>query len=112
MVRMGSSGDGWGHIGATSGPRSTGSQRTTPVTIGHTTAQLTEQTRPSAAGHRDRPAVPDTEAHTGSAAPPGVQLGVRPPLAMTPRQRALPASTQGSFVTPTTVWGLTTWHKP
>ena len=47
--------------GATSGPRSTGSQRTTPVTIGHTTAQLTEQTRPSAAGHRDRPAVPDTE---------------------------------------------------
>jgi hypothetical protein len=51
----------WGHVGATSGPRSTGSQRTTPVTIGQTTAQLTEQTRPSAAAHRDRPAVPDME---------------------------------------------------
>src|SRR5215217_3488078 len=67
MARMGSSGDGWGHIGATSGPRSIGSQRTTPVTIGQTTAQLTEQTQPSAAGHRDRPAVPDTEEVTPTA---------------------------------------------
>src|SRR4029453_16191383 len=43
--------------GATSGPRSTGSQRTTPVTIGQTTAQLTEETQPSAAGRRDPPEI-------------------------------------------------------
>jgi hypothetical protein len=36
--------DRWGHIGATSGPRTTGSQRTTPVTIGQATTQLTEHT--------------------------------------------------------------------
>jgi uncharacterized membrane protein len=37
--------DHWGHIGATSGPRATGSQRTTAVTIGPPSAQLTEHTR-------------------------------------------------------------------
>jgi hypothetical protein len=33
--------DWWGHIGATSGPRTTGSQRTTAVTSGTTSCQLT-----------------------------------------------------------------------
>jgi hypothetical protein len=55
-----------GHIGATSGPRTTGSQRTTSVTIGQVTTQLTEQTRPSAAGRRAAPRIPDTEGVTGS----------------------------------------------
>ena len=53
--------DRWGHTGATSGPRTTGSQRTTAVTTGQTTAQLTEQTRPSAAGRHAAPRIPDTE---------------------------------------------------
>src|SRR5215216_138527 len=42
-------------------PASGGLSRTTPVTIGQATAQLTEQTRPSAAGRRAAPRIPDTE---------------------------------------------------
>jgi hypothetical protein len=37
----------WGHIGATSGPRTTGSQRTTAVTSGPASSQLTGHLRPS-----------------------------------------------------------------
>jgi hypothetical protein len=58
--------DRWGHIGATSGPRTTGSQRTTTVTSGPASCQFTSHIRPDSAGRRQRPAVPDTEEVTGS----------------------------------------------
>ena len=64
--------DRWGHIGATSGPRTTGSQRTTAVTSGPASCQLTGHIRPDSAGRRKRPAVPDTEAVMGAA--PGASL--------------------------------------
>jgi len=54
-----------GHTGATSGPRTTGLQRTTPVT-GLLSAHLTTQVGPCTAGHPDRPGVPDTEEHNTS----------------------------------------------
>src|SRR5688572_8269525 len=38
------SSDAWGRLGATSGPRTTGSQRTITVTIGRASAQLTGHT--------------------------------------------------------------------
>jgi hypothetical protein len=40
----------WGHTGATSGPRTTRSQRTIPVTTGLGSALVTNHIRPSAAG--------------------------------------------------------------
>ena len=58
--------DRWGHIGATSGPRTTGSQRTTTVTSGPASCQFTSHIRPDSAGRRQRPAVPDTEEDGGS----------------------------------------------
>jgi hypothetical protein len=42
---------------ATSGPRTTGSQRTTAVTRGPVSSQLTGHIRPDSAGRRKRPAV-------------------------------------------------------
>jgi hypothetical protein len=45
--------DRWGHIGATPGPRTTGSQRTTPVNTGPPSAEVTGLTPPPAAGRRD-----------------------------------------------------------
>jgi hypothetical protein len=50
-----------GHTGATSGPRTTGLQRTTPVTTGPLSAHLTTRVGTCTAGHADRPAFPDTE---------------------------------------------------
>jgi hypothetical protein len=58
--------DRWGHIGATSGPRTTGSQRTTTVNTGTPSAHLSGQTQAGVAGHNDPPQVPDTEGVTGS----------------------------------------------
>ena len=55
-----------GHTGATSGPRTTGSQRTTPVTPGPVSQQFTARKRSGIAGHQHRPALPDTEEVTGS----------------------------------------------
>ena len=40
--------DRWGHIGATSGPRTTGLQRTTTVTSGPASCQFTSHIRPDA----------------------------------------------------------------
>jgi hypothetical protein len=60
----------WGHTGATPGPRTTGPQRTTAVTIGPASAPLNEWTRPSAAGRRDLPRLPYTEDVAPTAAPP------------------------------------------
>jgi hypothetical protein len=45
--------DRWGHIGATSGPRATGSQRTTTVINGPPSAQLNHQMRVGVAGRLD-----------------------------------------------------------
>jgi hypothetical protein len=56
----------WGHGGATSGPRTTGSQRTTPVNTGPPSAKVIGHTPPTAAGRGDPSAVPDTEGVTGS----------------------------------------------
>ena len=39
--------DRWGHTGATSGPRMTRSQRTTPVTSGSASSQLNSSSRPA-----------------------------------------------------------------
>src|SRR5512132_4031674 len=50
-----------GHVGATSGPRATGSQRTTPVNTGPPSAEVTGHTPPPAAGRRDPPEISDTE---------------------------------------------------
>jgi hypothetical protein len=50
-----------GHTGATSGPRSTGLQRTTPVTTGPLSAPLIDQMRADVAGRLDDLALPDTE---------------------------------------------------
>ena len=51
----------WGHVGATSGPRTTGAQRTRTVTVGLSSAQLTDQAEADVAGRRDAPRLPDTE---------------------------------------------------
>ena len=51
----------WGHGGATSGPRTTGSQRTPPVNTGLPSAEVTEHTPLPAAGRRDPPEISDTE---------------------------------------------------
>jgi len=53
--------DRWGHMGATSGPRTTRSQRTTTVTSGSASSQLTGQTWPSAAGCHRRSALSRAE---------------------------------------------------
>jgi hypothetical protein len=58
--------DRWGHIGATPGPRTTGSQRTTPVNTGPPSAEVTGLIPPPAAGRRDPPEISDTEEITGS----------------------------------------------
>jgi len=58
--------DRWGHGGATSGPRATGSQRTTPVNTGPPSAEVSGQTPPPAAGRHDPPEISDTEGVTGS----------------------------------------------
>jgi hypothetical protein len=50
-----------GPLGATSGPRTTGSQRTTTVIAGPSSAQLTGQVEADVAGHRDRSGLSDTE---------------------------------------------------
>jgi hypothetical protein len=60
--------DRWGHGGATSGPRTTGPQRTTSVTVGLSSAQLTDQAEADVAGRRDAPRLPDTE-EAGGASP-------------------------------------------
>jgi hypothetical protein len=57
-----------GHTGATSGPRTTGLQRTTTVTSGPAFCQLIGESRASAAGHH-HPALPDTEEVASAAAP-------------------------------------------
>src|SRR5215203_5274952 len=49
--------DRWGHGGATSGPRATGSQRTTPVNTGPPSAEVSGQTPPPAAGRHDPPEI-------------------------------------------------------
>jgi hypothetical protein len=46
--------DRWGHIGATSGPRMIGSQRTTRVTSGPASCQFTSHIRPDSAGRHLR----------------------------------------------------------
>jgi hypothetical protein len=66
MVRMGSLGWTGGANGATSGPRTTGSQRTIPVNTGPPSAKVTGHTPPPAAGRRDPREIPDTEEVTGS----------------------------------------------
>jgi hypothetical protein len=53
--------DRWGHIGATSGPQTTGSQRTTTVTSGPASSQVMCHVRPGSAGRLDRPALSRTE---------------------------------------------------
>jgi hypothetical protein len=53
--------DRWGHPGATSGPRTTGAQRTRTVTVGLSSAQLTDQAEADVAGRRDAPRLPRTE---------------------------------------------------
>jgi hypothetical protein len=68
--------DRWGHDGATSGPRPTRSQRTTPVNTGTTICRGHRVGSPSAAGHPDRPRVPDTEAVEGSEPPGGTASAV------------------------------------
>jgi hypothetical protein len=69
MVRMGSLGrTARATSGATSGPPITGSQRTTTVTTGSPSAQLTG-TFPTTAGRRDPPRIPDTEEDGGSTPP-------------------------------------------
>jgi hypothetical protein len=52
---------GRGHSGATSGPRTTRPQRTTPVISGSASSQFTGQNRPSAAGRHHHPALSRTE---------------------------------------------------
>jgi hypothetical protein len=54
---------------ATSGPRMTGSQRTTAVSSGPASCQLTGHIRPDSAGLRKGRAVPDTEEDGGSTPP-------------------------------------------
>jgi hypothetical protein len=53
--------DRWGHIRATSGPRTTRSQRTTTVIIGPPSTQLSRHTPPPTAGRRDLSGLSDTE---------------------------------------------------
>ena len=50
-----------GHIGPTSGPPTAGSQRTTAVTIGPASCQLTSHIRLESAGHLEPPGISDTE---------------------------------------------------
>jgi hypothetical protein len=58
--------DRWGHIGATSGPRTTGPQWTTTVIAGPSSAQLAGQAEADVAGRRDPRQVSDTEEDAGS----------------------------------------------
>jgi hypothetical protein len=66
------------HTGATSGPRITRPQRTTPVTVGPSSAQFIGQTA-SIAGGRDHPGLPDTE-EVASPLRPGQRLRGLPRL--------------------------------
>jgi hypothetical protein len=54
-----------GHIGATSGPRTTRSQRTTAVTIGPACPQVIARIDPGTAGNRDLPVLSRTEEVSG-----------------------------------------------
>jgi hypothetical protein len=69
-------GDRWGHIGATSGPRTTGSQRTITVIAGLSSAQLSAQAEAGVAGQRGPPWLSDTEAVEGSEPPGGTASAV------------------------------------
>jgi hypothetical protein len=85
--------DRWGHPGATSGPRTTGSQRTTAVTSGPASSQLTGHIRPGSAGRRKCPTVPDTEEVIGR-----FRLGPGDTTLMGPRllvQDEVPGSSPG-----------------
>ena len=64
-----------GHIVATSGPRTTGSQRTRTATIGRASARLTGRTPPPAAGRCDPAGLSDTEESSGGALPRHCRTG-------------------------------------
>jgi hypothetical protein len=93
-----------GHTGATSGPQTTGSQRTTAVTTGPGSSQLTRQTSHGAAGRRSPHGISDTERVTGSSPPASgaargrlrrpcsARLGGKPGLAGGPERRRTAAT--------------------
>ena len=67
-----------GHIRATSGLRTVGSQRTTAVASGPASCQLISHIRLDSAGHLEPPGISDTEAVTRSHPEPALRKGQRP----------------------------------